>query len=108
MLTSERVKQLLLIKGSPRYLSRLSTALQQKAGAEAKLRRCCHNFKFSICNLVSPSSSCSAFATFFQILKLQPHRVILVFSFHNCHVLSSRREPYPGRCKESSLVEGLD
>jgi hypothetical protein len=38
-LTNERVKQLLLIKTSRRYLTRLARGLQQRSGAEAKYKR---------------------------------------------------------------------
>lgn len=38
-LTEERTQQLLLFKTSERYLDRVTSALQQKAGQEAKFRR---------------------------------------------------------------------
>jgi hypothetical protein len=38
-LTDERTQQLLLFKTSERYLDRVTSALRQKAGQEAKFRR---------------------------------------------------------------------
>lgn len=38
-MTDTRVKQLLLYKTSAKYLDRMTAALQQKAGQEAKFRR---------------------------------------------------------------------